>query len=171
MSERADTYVSPDSYVKVVAEKDDGTKVYEAGPRSNKYESGEEVPLSYAKSVLGSVNFRNRVYGLVDNEKEDTPDTYGEAQEIISDFNKLSNRMVNNLTDFTGVGPDTADNLREAGFESVDDIQGASAEDLAKVKGIGLKKARELVDQSEEAGRQNEDIEQEINELRRGLGS
>ena len=89
----SDTYVGPDQWVKVVGERADGSKVYQAGPKSNKYQSGRIVPNSYAKSVLGAVNFRNRVYGLVENQNEETPDTYAEAQAIISEFNSLSDDL------------------------------------------------------------------------------
>jgi large subunit ribosomal protein L32e len=41
------------------------------------------------------------------------------------------------LTDISGVGPAKADALREAGYESVDDVRRASQSDLAEVSGIG----------------------------------
>ena len=41
------------------------------------------------------------------------------------------------LTDISGVGPAKADALREAGFESVEDVKAASQEELASAEGIG----------------------------------
>ena len=41
------------------------------------------------------------------------------------------------LTDISGVGDAKADSLREAGFETVDDIRGADQSALAEVNGIG----------------------------------
>ncbi len=41
------------------------------------------------------------------------------------------------LTDISGVGPAKADALREAGFESVEDVKAASQEELAAAEGIG----------------------------------
>lgn len=41
------------------------------------------------------------------------------------------------LTDISGVGESKADALREAGYESVADLQAASQEDIANVEGIG----------------------------------
>jgi large subunit ribosomal protein L32e len=41
------------------------------------------------------------------------------------------------LTDISGVGPAKADALREAGFETVEDVQNASQSELAEVSGIG----------------------------------
>ncbi|GGC45057.1 50S ribosomal protein L32e [Haloferax sulfurifontis] len=44
---------------------------------------------------------------------------------------------ITELEDISGVGPSKADALREAGFESVDDVQAASQSELAEVDGIG----------------------------------
>ncbi|WP_420181874.1 50S ribosomal protein L32e [Haloarcula sp. KBTZ06] len=41
------------------------------------------------------------------------------------------------LTDISGVGPSKAESLREAGFESVEDVRGADQSALADVSGIG----------------------------------
>ncbi|KYH26285.1 50S ribosomal protein L32e [Halalkalicoccus paucihalophilus] len=41
------------------------------------------------------------------------------------------------LTDISGVGESKADALREAGFESVEDVKAASQDDLAEVEGVG----------------------------------
>lgn len=101
------TYLSPASYVKQTGERPDGTPIYRAGERSNKYEPGQIVSNSYAKSVLGSINYRNRVKGLLDNSEKriedlkeqgkDVPDRlptdYQEAQEVISDFNDLTKEL------------------------------------------------------------------------------
>ncbi|UPV75014.1 50S ribosomal protein L32e [Halorussus limi] len=41
------------------------------------------------------------------------------------------------LEDVSGVGPSKAEALRDAGFESVQDVKAASQDDLAEVEGIG----------------------------------
>ena len=41
------------------------------------------------------------------------------------------------LTDIAGVGPAKAESLREAGYETVDDVRAASQSDLSSVSGIG----------------------------------
>ncbi|WP_128476395.1 50S ribosomal protein L32e [Halorussus pelagicus] len=41
------------------------------------------------------------------------------------------------LEDVSGVGPSKAESLRDAGFESVQDVKAASQDDLAEVNGIG----------------------------------
>ncbi|ELZ08612.1 50S ribosomal protein L32e [Halovivax asiaticus JCM 14624] len=42
------------------------------------------------------------------------------------------------LAEISGVGASKADALREAGFESVDDVKEASQDDLAAVEGVGM---------------------------------
>jgi len=44
---------------------------------------------------------------------------------------------IESLEDISGVGPSKADALREAGYESVDDVKAASQSELADVDGIG----------------------------------
>jgi large subunit ribosomal protein L32e len=41
------------------------------------------------------------------------------------------------LTDISGVGDSKADALREAGYDTVDDVRGASQDELANVDGVG----------------------------------
>ena len=43
----------------------------------------------------------------------------------------------NELTDISGVGDSKADALREAGYETVDDVRGASQDELAEIDGVG----------------------------------
>lgn len=102
------TYLAPGSYVKQVGERPNGEPLYQAGPRSKKYDKNEIVPNSYAKSVLGSVNYRNRVFGLIERgetEREkakqanrdpsnvEIPTNYQDAQEIVSEFNNLTQEL------------------------------------------------------------------------------
>ncbi|WP_410766893.1 50S ribosomal protein L32e [Haloferax sp. DFSO60] len=44
---------------------------------------------------------------------------------------------ITELEDISGVGPSKADSLRDAGFESVEDVKAASQSELAEVDGIG----------------------------------
>ncbi|PSQ11054.1 50S ribosomal protein L32e, partial [Halobacteriales archaeon QS_7_68_65] len=48
-----------------------------------------------------------------------------------------SEDVPDDLTDVSGVGEAKADTLREAGFESVEDVRRADQDDLADVEGIG----------------------------------
>lgn len=102
------TYLAPDSYVRKIGERNDGSPIYQAGENSNKYNAGQIVPNSYAKSVLGSVNYRNRVFGLIergesertklrrrnrDPDQVENPTDYQEAQKVVSEFNDLTDRL------------------------------------------------------------------------------
>lgn len=49
------------------------------------------------------------------------------------------------LTDIDGVGPATADDLREAGYEDLDGLRGASKEELTAVDGVSDSLAETIV--------------------------
>jgi N utilization substance protein A len=49
------------------------------------------------------------------------------------------------LADLSGVGEKTLAGLKEAGFNTIEDISRALPEDLVKVKGIGKKRAEKLI--------------------------
>jgi N utilization substance protein A len=52
------------------------------------------------------------------------------------------------LEDLPGVGEKTLANLKEAGFNTVEDIAKAEIKELLKVKGVGEKKAQNLISES-----------------------
>lgn len=52
------------------------------------------------------------------------------------------------LEELSGVGEKTVASLKEAGFNSVEDIAKAIAEELTQVKGIGEKKAKKLIEEA-----------------------
>lgn len=56
------------------------------------------------------------------------------------------------LTDLDGVGSGKAESLREAGFESVADVQEATTEELTEVDGIGDALAAEINESAAELG-------------------
>ncbi|UWG48646.1 Ribosomal protein L32E [Halanaeroarchaeum sp. HSR-CO] len=49
----------------------------------------------------------------------------------------MSDDEITDLDDISGVGPSKADALREAGYESVEDVKAASQSELAELDGIG----------------------------------
>jgi len=49
----------------------------------------------------------------------------------------MSDEEPTELEDISGVGPSKADALREAGYESVEDVKAASQSELAEVEGVG----------------------------------
>ena len=83
------------------------------------------------------------------------------------------------LEDISGVGASKADALREAGFESVEDVRGASQDELAQAEGVGNALAArikadvgdlevaeeteaEIEDETEEEETPAEDVETEL---------
>ncbi len=53
------------------------------------------------------------------------------------------------VTEIDGVGSGTADNLVDAGFETVSDVAEATVNELSEVKGFGEVKADETIDEAE----------------------
>jgi len=70
---------------------------------------------------------------------------------------------IEELTDISGVGESKADALRDAGFDSVDDVKGASQDQLADVDGIGMALAARI---KADVGdlEVSEDVEAEVEE-------
>jgi len=54
------------------------------------------------------------------------------------------------LEQLSGVGEKTLQGLHEAGFKSIEDILRADIKDLMKIKGIGEKKAKKIIEQAKE---------------------
>lgn len=73
------------------AYKDDGGR-WRAGERSNK-STGQFVSDTYAKQVRGSIIFHNKVVGLMSNKDPATPNTYAEAQQVMSEFVTLTKEI------------------------------------------------------------------------------
>ena len=69
-------------------------------------------------------------------EKEEKKETEKEAKEAVS------------LESLPGVGEKTLANLKESGFNSLDDLLKADTQDLIKVKGIGEKKAQKIIEEA-----------------------
>jgi large subunit ribosomal protein L32e len=87
---------------------------------------------------------------------------------------------ITELTDISGVSEDRADALREAGYDSIDYIRGASQDELANVEGIGMALAARIkadvgdidLDETVEPDIEEEEVEDEAVETKlvaRGL--
>ena len=78
---------------------------------------------------------------------------------------------ITELTDISGVGDSKADALRDAGYDSVAKVQGASQEELANVEGIGMALAARIkadigdLEVSEEVEAEIEEEEVEAEEV------
>jgi large subunit ribosomal protein L32e len=68
-----------------------------------------------------------------DTDTEDT-ETTDEADDEADD----EAEEITELTDISGVGPQKAEALREAGYDTIDYIRGASQDELANVEGVGM---------------------------------
>ena len=55
------------------------------------------------------------------------------------------------LKQLSGVGEKTLQSLHEAGFKTIEDILQADIKDLMKIKGIGEKKAKKIIEQAKQA--------------------
>jgi large subunit ribosomal protein L32e len=95
-----------------------------------------------------------------DAESEDVGDTDEEAEES----------ELNDLTDISGVGDAKAETLREAGYDTVDQVRGASQDELASIDGIGMALAARIkadvgdleVSEEVEAEVEDEEAEEEV---------
>ncbi len=70
-------------------------------------------------------------------EPAEDPDQRAEEAEAEAEAEDEQDDEFEDLTDISGVGPSKAESLREAGFQTVDDVRGADQSDLADVSGIG----------------------------------
>jgi len=71
-------------------------------------------------------------------EPAEDPDQRAEEAEAQAEAeDEQDDEEFDDLTDISGVGPSKADSLREAGFQTVDDVRGADQSELAEVDGIG----------------------------------
>ncbi|WP_096394495.1 50S ribosomal protein L32e [Halorubrum trapanicum] len=80
--------------------------------------------------------------------------------------------MADELEDISGVGPSKADALREAGYETVEDVKAASQSELSEVEGVGNALAARIkadvggleVDEEADAEIEDETDEEEADE-------
>jgi len=72
-----------------------------------------------------------------DTEEAESTDVEEEADTEAESTDAEEEAEYEELTDISGVGESKAEALREAGYDTVDHVKGASQEDLAEVEGIG----------------------------------
>jgi large subunit ribosomal protein L32e len=106
--------------------------------------------------------------------EEETTDGADEDEESTEE----ADDGITELEDISGVGEAKADALREAGYDSIDYIQGASQDELANVEGVGMALAARIkadvgdidIDESVEPEIEEEETEEVETELvARGL--
>ncbi|MFC1534818.1 transcription termination factor NusA [Thermodesulfobacteriota bacterium] len=82
-----------------------------------------------------------------------------------TDYNRELKEAYNSLLSLDGVGEATATNLYQEGFRSVEDVAGASIDELAHIKGISDEKAVKVLESAKqhlESDVANKDIEEDV---------
>lgn len=67
------------------------------------------------------------------------------AKKLIEKLAERRKAMIKKLSGVPGIGPSTAKAIYEAGFTTPEDIGSCDPRDLAKVKGVGHKRAKEIL--------------------------
>lgn len=125
-------------------------------PRTSNRDSGfadveDGAVIEYVRYTHSGKNRKDRYYQLVGGEAHEI----GEADvpaalegEIIPDVGP-DQETIDKLAELDGVGETIATNLAEAGFESVEDVEGADVSELEAVDGIGPATAETIVTNEE----------------------
>jgi transcription termination/antitermination protein NusA len=90
---------------------------------------GQNVRLA-SKIVNWSINIKNQAQIIVNHEEVNIDDKHESVLDKIS-----------------GIGKKTLDALVEAGFDDIDVLNKSTAEDLIKVKGVGKKRAEQIIEE------------------------
>jgi excinuclease UvrABC nuclease subunit len=87
-----------------------------------------------SKIVNWSINIKNQSQIIATHDEAETEKHKSEKHESVLD--KIS-----------GIGKKTLDALVEAGFDDIDVLHKTTAEDLTKVKGVGKKRAEQIIEE------------------------
>jgi len=90
------------------------------------------------KAETDSLDVSDDVEAEVEELAPETDDEETEADEEDAEADDDDEPEIQELTDISGVGDSKAEALEEAGYDTVDQIRGASQDDLANVDGIGM---------------------------------
>jgi Holliday junction resolvasome RuvABC DNA-binding subunit len=74
--------------------------------------------------------------------------------------------MSNEIEKVRGIGPVAAVNLVKAGVKSIEQIANAKPEELAWIKGIGIKSARKIIENANELIKLEKNIQQVLNSIK-----
>jgi Holliday junction resolvasome RuvABC DNA-binding subunit len=74
--------------------------------------------------------------------------------------------MSNEIEKVRGIGPVAAVNLVKAGVKSIEQIAKAKPEELAWIKGIGIKSARKIIENANELLKLEKSIQQVLNSIK-----
>jgi large subunit ribosomal protein L32e len=90
-----------------------------------------------AKAEVDEVDVSDDVEADIDELAPEEEDA-GADEAVDADSEDEVEDEFEELTDISGVGQSKADALKDAGYETVDDIRVASQDDLASVEGVGM---------------------------------
>lgn len=119
---------------------------------------GQNVRL--ASRLIGwelDIRTKETAEAAVEKEKKKEEAVRIEAEKEVKETakkEKVKKKLVS-LEELSGVGEKTLASLKEAGFNTVEDIVNAAAGDLTKAKGIGEKKAASLIKQAKQLSRKS----------------
>jgi len=94
----------------------------------------------------GSAPVLETVLGEAEGEKNKVKKEQIEKEKLKQE--EIGEEKKSGIGDLTGVGEKTLANLKDAGFNSLEDIIKAEADSLAEVKGISEKKAKNLIEEA-----------------------
>jgi large subunit ribosomal protein L32e len=89
------------------------------------------------KADVGDLELDDETEAEVEEDAETDEADADEADEADAEESEDAEPDIQELTDISGVGESKADALREAGFDSVEKVRGASQDDLAEAEGVG----------------------------------
>jgi N utilization substance protein A len=94
-----------------------------------------------------NVRLASRLVGWeLDIRSKEAAEAKVEEKEAISE--EVKGKEAEDLTQIPGIGEKTAENLKEAGFKTLETIAKAKPEEIMKVKGIGEKKAKKIISEA-----------------------
>jgi DNA repair protein RadA len=79
-------------------------------------------------------------------------------------------KSIKELEDLPGVGPTTAEKLKQLGYDSIEKIATASPHELSELSGMKLEAAKQAIDAAKQATTLDYKTASEVNEKRRLLG-
>lgn len=108
---------------------------------------GQNVRL--ASRLIGwELDIRTKTTAIQEAAAKEEKEAVKETAPLPEKKEKRRQKEAVSLEKLAGVGPKTQDSLREAGINTAQDILKAKLEDLTKIKGIGQKKAKKLIEEA-----------------------
>jgi large subunit ribosomal protein L32e len=122
------------------------------------HEADADAAEAEADAETADADAADEAADAADETAADAEESADEADAGAADEDEFTD-----LTDISGVGESKADALRDAGYETVDDVRRASQDDLAEVDGVGMALAARI--KADVGGLEvTEDVEADVEE-------